>query len=297
MNTLDENDPFAGLGDDVDAFNAVPTARRVERQKFPCEHCAGTGMYQHPRMHQPRSECFKCKGKGYFMASKWDRMKAKQKRVESKAKKLADARAAFDERNPGLYNFLNENRWSEFARSLAVQIENRGGLSDKQVDVAKRMCEKALAKQATYVEEKAAEVKAVTEAAPQFDRLAESFLTACANLKYPKLRLMAEDGQRVVLSRCGGGSKTPGHINITDGRSFGNNTYFGRITPSGLGFLAKNVPAPVYQVLREFNDNPTDAIKVQGIRTGECCCCGRELTDPVSVASGIGPVCATKWGF
>jgi hypothetical protein len=32
---------------------------------------------------------------------------------------------------------------------------------------------------------------------------------------------------------------------------------------------------------------------------GKCCCCGRTLTTPESVESGIGPICANKrgWGF
>jgi len=32
-----------------------------------------------------------------------------------------------------------------------------------------------------------------------------------------------------------------------------------------------------------------------GVATGNCCVCGRELTDQNSVAQGIGPVCARNW--
>jgi hypothetical protein len=34
--------------------------------------------------------------------------------------------------------------------------------------------------------------------------------------------------------------------------------------------------------------------KAFGMATGLCCVCGRFLTDPASVAEGIGPVCAKK---
>jgi hypothetical protein len=34
-----------------------------------------------------------------------------------------------------------------------------------------------------------------------------------------------------------------------------------------------------------------------GRATGNCSCCGRELTDPASIAAGIGPVCAEKYGW
>lgn len=32
-----------------------------------------------------------------------------------------------------------------------------------------------------------------------------------------------------------------------------------------------------------------------GALTGTCCCCGKLLTDPVSIAAGIGPVCKGKY--
>lgn len=34
-----------------------------------------------------------------------------------------------------------------------------------------------------------------------------------------------------------------------------------------------------------------------GHQTGSCCICGRELTDPASIAMGIGPICIDKAGF
>ena len=43
--------------------------------------------------------------------------------------------------------------------------------------------------------------------------------------------------------------------------------------------------------------DPAAAARVSGKDTGVCCCCGAELTDPVSIAAGIGPICAGNWGF
>jgi hypothetical protein len=37
-----------------------------------------------------------------------------------------------------------------------------------------------------------------------------------------------------------------------------------------------------------------DEVKEVGIRSGHCAVCGKELTDPQSVALGIGPVCAGR---
>src|SRR5690606_30453073 len=47
--------------------------------------------------------------------------------------------------------------------------------------------------------------------------------------------------------------------------------------------------------LAEIAASPAEAIRAKGKETNRCCCCGRELTDPVSVANGIGPICATNF--
>lgn len=38
-----------------------------------------------------------------------------------------------------------------------------------------------------------------------------------------------------------------------------------------------------------------DEAKAYGRRTGVCCVCGRQLTNPVSVAEGIGPICSGRF--
>lgn len=50
----------------------------------------------------------------------------------------------------------------------------------------------------------------------------------------------------------------------------------------------------VTKFLADFNADPMEAMKADGRRTGRCCCCGRELTDPDSIAAGIGPICEAK---
>lgn len=38
-----------------------------------------------------------------------------------------------------------------------------------------------------------------------------------------------------------------------------------------------------------------DEVAAYGRRTGVCGCCGRTLTDPKSIAAGIGPICASRY--
>jgi hypothetical protein len=50
-------------------------------------------------------------------------------------------------------------------------------------------------------------------------------------------------------------------------------------------------------ILARIEASPAHALKEIGKETGTCCCCGRVLRDPVSVAAGIGPDCAKSWGL
>ena len=43
--------------------------------------------------------------------------------------------------------------------------------------------------------------------------------------------------------------------------------------------------------------DPVEVSKQYGIRTGQSVCCGRTLTNAVSIELGIGPICREKWGF
>jgi hypothetical protein len=50
------------------------------------------------------------------------------------------------------------------------------------------------------------------------------------------------------------------------------------------------------KVVSLIND-PVGAAEAYGHLTGHCCICNRELTNPESVARGIGPICADKFGW
>jgi Family of unknown function (DUF6011) len=46
--------------------------------------------------------------------------------------------------------------------------------------------------------------------------------------------------------------------------------------------------------IAEFVEAPADQMEIGGIVCGACCLCGRPLTDPVSIARGIGPECGGR---
>ena len=47
--------------------------------------------------------------------------------------------------------------------------------------------------------------------------------------------------------------------------------------------------------LQAASKNPLAAAKLHGQQTGNCSCCGRELTNAESIALGIGPICLQKY--
>ena len=96
----------------------------------------------------------------------------------------------------------------------------------------------------------------------------------------------------------------PGAIYVKD-----NGAYVGKIAPGaatfrpGRDFDPSRLPA-----LREAMANPAEAVKADAARRAKmlledpamtipCGCCGLTLSNPESIARGIGPICAGKWGF
>ena len=70
--------------------------------------------------------------------------------------------------------------------------------------------------------------------------------------------------------------------------------YLGKVTPNRLDSrLADEVKA----VILEAAADPLTAAVRYGRETGACSCCGRDLTNPDSIAAGIGPICREKYGL
>lgn len=175
-------------GDYDDSGDDLGTKSKDERPTFPCETCRGTGMYQHPRIHQPKSECFACKGKGFYYQSYGDRMAARAKRAARKQAVIADAVSDFEQLNPGLLEGMRKHSsWNDFLRDLVARIDAGKPCSEKAIDAARRAVDKADARDA---EKAAAAVRRVTEAPViNTDALRAAFDKAAATgLKRPKLR-------------------------------------------------------------------------------------------------------------
>lgn len=269
-------DHFAEFFEDQPAPRVRET---TTEQKFPCGQCAGTGVYQGARVHQEKSHCFACRGKGYF---KTDPRKLKKARAAA-AKRKQDAKVAVQEINEALPIFKDvvENKsWNSFAASLFDQHMNGRAWTERQIAAFAAMMDKARATRA-----------AKDKAALQVDLtgVVEMFNTAKENgLKRPKYR-----AEGVVLSLAGPNSANAGAIYVksTDGE------YLGKVV-AGKAMLTRAAAAyDAEDKLKAIAASPLDVAVAYGRKVGACACCGRELTDPKSIEAGIGPICADKWGF
>lgn len=122
-------------------------------------------------------------------------------------------------------------------------------------------------------------------------------------LKTPKIRLTTPDGQPVLIYRAGPRSKWEGHATITDGRPYGESTYYGRIDRGTHRVLYSRERGAelVAQAIVAFDRDPENTALLYGAETGNCCFCARTLTDPRSNpkegGAGYGPTCAEKYGL
>jgi hypothetical protein len=124
-------------------------------------------------------------------------------------------------------------------------------------------------------------------AAINVGRIEEAFASAFGKgIKRPKLRLGA-----FQFSRAPDTGKNAGSIYVKEGEQ-----YLGKVT-AGEFFPVRECGDERKAQVIEVAADPAKAAKAYGMRTGSCSCCGRELTNGVSIDLGIGPICASKFGW
>lgn len=116
-------------------------------------------------------------------------------------------------------------------------------------------------------------------------------------LQFPKIRLIASDGQVVVLRRPGERSKYAGQILLVDQSRWPENAYFGRIDLDGVLYPGRDMTRPVRELLERLAADPARVAFEYGKLTGHCCFCNLPLSDTRSTAHGYGPICAEHYGL
>lgn len=248
-------------------------------QRFPCGQCAGTGKWSGGTNRHGNSFCIPCGGRGYFTTSPEFRAKrraAVQAKREEKADQVRRAVKEFSEEHPDMWADLVKSG-TDFTASLYGQLTSKGFLTENQINAWYRGWEKrkaAIAARSAYV---------------NLDRIREMFDAAVAS-GYRKPCYRAE-GLKISLASLAG--RNAGCLYVVE---IEDDAYQGKI--DGVTFKAmREARADTLARLQAIAADPKGAAIRYGQRTGTCSCCGRELTNHTSIEAGIGPICASKWGF
>lgn len=256
----------------------VPEGKLYEQT---CGKCGGSG-----RWHGGRSSgtCFSCGGTGKskrkFKTAPETRAKAAVSRADAKAAKIE----AFKTEFPDVWTWLDGSTFQPAVEMLA-DLQKYGSLFDHRIEFARRM----IAKREALRSQSDAE-RVEREASAQVvnvDALTEAF--AKAALRNKRVGLWIGD---VKISPAKPGSKWAGSLYVVDKAL---DVYLGRVT-AGRFVPSRDGVAREAAVLEIMQDPKAAAIK-HGKLTGSCSVCSRTLSDPVSVANGIGPKCAEGFGW
>jgi len=270
----------------------IVTKKSSNEQAFPCGQCAGTGVYHGTRIHQEKRHCFACRGKGYFKTDPRKLKENRTMRANKKADALKNAIESFQENNPAMFAELKSayaiGEGNSFILSLAQQLFQRGTLSEKQIAAWHRGKEK-LAEIKDQREKERAERAVTVDLAP----IANMFATALqSGYKRPMYRA---NGLRIKPGKAGA------LYVLTEARTqygpYGESpAYEGKIADGQFHPVRDTDADTASKLIAIANDPKGEAIRY-GQKTGNCSCCGRELTKHSSIDAGIGPICAEKWGL
>jgi hypothetical protein len=271
---------------------AVHEPNRAAVYKEPCDKCNGRSKF-YSYYGNLVGDCFTCKGTGFrsFKTSPEARAKARQSADARKvraAQEAADNASAWKEANPEAAAWLVSaaGRGFEFAQSLLEALHKYGHLTEKQAAAAERAAEKAEEREKQWAAERAE--REASKPAVDVDVVKGALENAKGNgLKYPKIRLAG-----FIFSLAGAASRNAGAVYVKDAYD----TYLGKIVEGRLT-RSRDCDAQLAEAIAAAAADPEKAAKAYGLQTGVCSCCGRELTNPDSIARGIGPICADKFGW
>lgn len=276
--------------------NAVEFKSAEQRFVETCSKCRGTGNYRN------FGRCFACKGEGRFTfkTSPETRAANRQQAAERKEKRQTEAFdavtaqiEAFKLAQPAVYQWLTAAgaRGFDFANSLMGSLLRFGSLTTGQIEAVERCIAKDAAR-ATARAERAQQAPQADTAG--IDRLKDAFdkAKAYAAAKAPGLAIrnpkITIGG--MTISPAKAESKNPGALYVKAG-----GTYLGKIA-DGKFFSVRECSKEQEAQVLQFVANPAEAAKVYGQETGICCACNAVLKSEWRLR-GIGPVCATKYGW
>lgn len=284
-------DDFSDLEGDLDAVpvtaepvrdflqDSVDMARRSAATGIPCPRCRGKG-------HAFGGVCFRCNGAKIIPGPKMDatnvarRASEANKRAQAE-RDLSDRIAQFSVDHADVMGYCGRIQ-NEFTANCLRQLKNEGTMSPGRLAAIYKSLDRV-------AEAAAARVAAAPNVAGAgFAKLLEGFKHAAeTGLKQPKMKC-----GELVFKLATAVSKNPGFVYVCR-----DTEYKGKIAPDGKFFAARETTAQETAEIERIGRDPFAAAVEHGRLTGQCSICSRKLTDPVSVAAGIGPICAKGMGW
>lgn len=127
-----------------------------------------------------------------------------------------------------------------------------------------------------------------------YQAIVELLVRASSKLQWPAIRLSTASYGNVKVSW----NRSKSLANVTDGRPFGSNEWYGRIDALGQWVPSRSSNVNVERLLGLLAADPVGTMQAYGHSTGQCGFCGRTLSnEDRSVKVGYGPVCANKYGL
>ena len=291
------DDIFGGLETAPSHVLADAEVARAERAATTytenCPSCRGTGQF---RSYSGRvvGDCFKCKGKGTqtFKTSSEQRAKSQANAAalrDRKAATAAEQANAWLDANPVEAEWLREPVKGDFTfhADLLAALIKYGELTERQEAAVRIAAAKSAARKLQWAAERAA--RDADAAVLSLDKIRTGFDSAIRFLKRPKLRIAD-----IQFSLAPATGRNAGCIYVV--RS-SDDTYLGKITQDDKFITSRDCTAADSETVARVAADPAAAATAHGHEFGNCSCCGRELTNPESVARGIGPICAERWGW
>jgi hypothetical protein len=255
----------------------IPLKKSTEKQ-YPCGQCGGTGLYSGVRVHQEKTNCFACRGKGFFKTDPRKLEKARQQRAKKKQDTIAAAQQLNQETAIYAQVFAMAT-WNELAASLAEQHNAGRAWSEKQVLAIQGMVAR--------MEERRAQRAAGAESVDLSSIVAMFDHAKTSGYKRPVYRA---EGIKISLAPESSANAGALYVKTDEG------DYLGKVA-DGKFYGTRDATDEHKQALAVIAENPKDAAIRYGRQTGSCACCGRPLSNKQSVDLGIGPICRDKWGF
>jgi hypothetical protein len=251
-----------------------------------CSKCHGTGKFI-SYAGRVVGDCFACAGEG---------SKSFKTAPETRAK-ARGARAARSERNwSEFWDSLTDTErdaltWlvgegvpvNDFLLDMADKVRAKRDLTPNMINGVVKWYAPVARRAAQHTQDRVA-----CAVSSKFQKLVDAFNAAReSGIKKPIFRA---EGVTVTM---GTGQKWGGFMFLEG--EFGQK--LGTITPSGELRARAECTDAHRATLDAIADDPFTVSKQYGKRTGNCGCCGRELTNALSIELGIGPICREKWGF